>query len=155
MALGVLIGYPFGGILYAFSGKSAPFYIISILTLIILGNVLFIFIQSNQYFLGNSFEYNKICVFTVFQLVYMDLQASKCELDVNSTNYTQFLLDPIVVKIVIAIFVSTIAMATLEPCLPIWLMSTLKPEVKSKSLTFIFILIFSIFCKFSEKHILL
>lgn len=36
MALGVLVGYPFGGILYAFSGKSAPFYILAILTLFIL-----------------------------------------------------------------------------------------------------------------------
>lgn len=29
VALGVLFGYPFGGILYDFVGKSAPFYIIS------------------------------------------------------------------------------------------------------------------------------
>lgn len=36
MALGVLLGYPFGGILYAFVGKSAPFFIIAILTLITL-----------------------------------------------------------------------------------------------------------------------
>lgn len=36
MALGVLVGYPFGGILYAFSGKSAPFYILAILTLSVL-----------------------------------------------------------------------------------------------------------------------
>lgn len=37
MALGVLLGYPFGGILYAFSGKSAPFYIIAAMTFVILG----------------------------------------------------------------------------------------------------------------------
>lgn len=37
MALGVLLGYPFGGILYAFSGKSAPFYIIAALTFVVLG----------------------------------------------------------------------------------------------------------------------
>lgn len=29
VALGVLIGYPFGGILYDFVGKSAPFYILA------------------------------------------------------------------------------------------------------------------------------
>lgn len=29
VAVGVLVGYPFGGILYDFVGKSAPFYIIS------------------------------------------------------------------------------------------------------------------------------
>lgn len=37
MALGVLLGYPFGGILYALNGKSAPFFVISILTFLILG----------------------------------------------------------------------------------------------------------------------
>lgn len=37
MALGVLVGYPFGGILYAFHGKSAPFFVISILTFLTLG----------------------------------------------------------------------------------------------------------------------
>lgn len=43
MALGVLLGYPFGGIMYAFSGKSAPFYIIAILTFIVLGKKWFQF----------------------------------------------------------------------------------------------------------------
>lgn len=38
IALGVLLGYPFGGILYDFVGKSAPFYILSILILADLGN---------------------------------------------------------------------------------------------------------------------
>lgn len=40
-----------------------------------------------------------------------------------------FLADPLIAKIFAAIFISTIAMSTLEPCLPIWLMATLKPEV--------------------------
>lgn len=39
MALGVLLGYPFGGILYAFNGKSAPFFIIAFLTFIIFGMI--------------------------------------------------------------------------------------------------------------------
>lgn len=37
VALGVLLGYPFGGVLYDFVGKSAPFYILSILILCDLG----------------------------------------------------------------------------------------------------------------------
>lgn len=38
MALGVLLGYPFGGILYfLFNGKSALFFVISMLTLFVLG----------------------------------------------------------------------------------------------------------------------
>lgn len=47
MALGVLLGYPFGGILYAFSGKSAPFFIIAALTFVVLGKVCDFF--SNSY----------------------------------------------------------------------------------------------------------
>lgn len=39
IALGVLLGYPFGGILYDFIGKSAPFYILSVLILADLGNI--------------------------------------------------------------------------------------------------------------------
>lgn len=38
--------------------------------------------------------------------------------------------DPLIVKVCGAILISTIAMSTLEPCLPIWLMETLKPEVR-------------------------
>lgn len=30
VALGVLVGYPFGGVLYDFVGKSAPFYILAV-----------------------------------------------------------------------------------------------------------------------------
>lgn len=56
MALGVLLGYPFGGILYAFVGKSAPFFIIAILTLITL----------------------------ILQLVYVDMQRSTTEVSGNS-----------------------------------------------------------------------
>ena len=43
IAAGVLIGYPFGGILYDFSGKTAPFVIITILTVVVLaGQIIFI-----------------------------------------------------------------------------------------------------------------
>lgn len=40
IALGVLLGYPFGGILYDFVGKSAPFYILSFIIFVVLGNKL-------------------------------------------------------------------------------------------------------------------
>lgn len=66
----------------------------------------------------------------VLQLVYIDSQSSKNECVPKETNYMYFLSDPIIVKISAAILISTIAMATLEPCLPIWLMATLKPEVR-------------------------
>lgn len=37
MALGVLIGYPFGGFMYAFFGKSTPFMLLAIAILAIFG----------------------------------------------------------------------------------------------------------------------
>lgn len=38
MALGVLLGYPFGGFMYAFFGKSTPFSLLAILILLIFCN---------------------------------------------------------------------------------------------------------------------
>lgn len=59
----------------------------------------------------------------------MNLRSSNSESTTKDGNYMFLLADPIIAKIFIAILISTIAMATLEPCLPIWLMATLKPEV--------------------------
>lgn len=60
----------------------------------------------------------------------MDLKCTISEESaVKSMNYMQFLSDTLIVKIAAAIFISTIGIATLEPCLPIWLMANLKPEV--------------------------
>lgn len=144
MALGVLLGYPFGGIMYAFSGKSAPFYIIAILVFIIFGNFFVWSFElskitlSNTWYYGTAFRtfpnnitilFCKICIFVALQMIYMNLQCTKHEVAFKEENYTHLLSDPIIAKIFTAILISTIAMATLEPCLPIWLMETLKPEV--------------------------
>lgn len=59
----------------------------------------------------------------------MDLHLSKSETTSKDANYMHYLVDPLIAKIFAAILISTIAMSTLEPCLPIWLMATLKPEV--------------------------
>lgn len=40
IALGVLLGYPFGGILYDLFGKSAPFIILSTIIFVNLGKIL-------------------------------------------------------------------------------------------------------------------
>lgn len=66
MALGVLLGYPFGGILYAFSGKSAPFYIIAVLTFMILGNIFFFFAAV----FVTSPKFNSICISFFWCVVY-------------------------------------------------------------------------------------
>lgn len=120
MALGVLLGYPFGGILYAFLGKSAPFVIIACLTLATLGlQVIFLDMKRTKSEVSMAIMTHETRSST----------ASSFQVCVKNTNYSSFLADAVVLKILGAIFVSTIAMAILEPCLPIWLMATLKPEV--------------------------
>ncbi|KAM7361215.1 putative mushroom body vesicular transporter portabella [Cochliomyia hominivorax] len=103
IALGVLLGYPFGGILYDLFGKSAPFIILSTIIFINLG----------------------------MQLVTMDLSVQP-EVIVNVDQHQQpkwkpLLESKMILAIVIAIWFSTSTMAILEPCLPIWLMQYLKP----------------------------
>lgn len=114
VALGVLLGYPFGGILYDFVGKSAPFFILAIC---IFGNL-------------------------VLQVFWMDMKNLKAEMVVaasaaatdddrknGSSRYCSLLADRTVLTIITAIWISTSAMAILEPCLPIWLLQHLQPKV--------------------------
>ncbi|KAL2717960.1 synaptic vesicular amine transporter isoform X1 [Vespula squamosa] len=76
IALGVLLGYPIGSILYDLEGKMAPF-----------------LLSSN-----------------------------------HETDWRQLLSDPFVIIIAGAIWCSTSPMAILEPCLPIWLRTHIKPK---------------------------
>lgn len=69
----------------------------------------------------------------------MNLQYSNRETTFKDENFMYLLSDPIIAKIFGAILISTIAMATLEPCLPIWLMETLNPEA--------FSLFYKVLCK--------
>ena len=46
----------------------------------------------------------------------------------HSTSSKTLLKDPFIRAVVIAICISTSAMAILEPCLPIWLLETMQPE---------------------------
>ncbi|XP_017083973.1 synaptic vesicular amine transporter [Drosophila eugracilis] len=100
IALGVLLGYPFGGILYDLMGKSAPFIILSTLMFLSLG----------------------------LQLLTMDLSVQP-EVVVEETPKWRPLLEcKMILAIVLAIWFSTSTMAMLEPCLPIWLIQYLKPN---------------------------
>ncbi|XP_017039775.1 synaptic vesicular amine transporter [Drosophila ficusphila] len=100
IALGVLLGYPFGGILYDLMGKSSPFIILSTLMFLSLG----------------------------LQLLTMDLSVQP-EVVVEETPKWRPLLEcKMILAIVLAIWFSTSTMAMLEPCLPIWLIQYLKPN---------------------------
>ncbi|XP_046994319.1 synaptic vesicular amine transporter-like [Schistocerca americana] len=99
VALGVLLGYPLGGLLYAFVGKPAPFLCVSAL----------------------------VIVDIVLQLLYMDLRVSP-EVAVATRGVRQLLGDARITVAAGAILVSTTAMAVLEPCLPAYLIDTFQPE---------------------------
>ncbi|CAG0898676.1 unnamed protein product, partial [Cyprideis torosa] len=99
IAMGVLVGYPFAGIAYFWLGKTTPF--ICIATLIVINGV----VQAR-------------CV-----------QASEDTEALDQGTPLRILLkDKLILLTVGAICVSTSAMAILEPCLPIWLMDTIKPS---------------------------
>lgn len=101
VAMGVLLGYPFGGFLYDFASKSAPFYVIAVLLLIDFG----------------------------LQLYFMDFnQQTEIGIGGETCSWWPLLSDQLVGLIICAIWISTSAMAILEPCLPIWLIENLHPK---------------------------
>lgn len=104
IAVGVLIGYPFGGITYDLVGKAAPFHILTVL-----------------------------CLFTlIMQLATLDLtvrhHSSSVVVEDGSSRWWPLLTNRLILIIVGAIWISTSAMSILEPCLPLWMMSMLQPK---------------------------
>ncbi|XP_054257050.1 synaptic vesicular amine transporter-like isoform X2 [Macrosteles quadrilineatus] len=99
VALGVLLGYPFGGFLYDFFGKTIPFLFIAFFVLTDL----------------------------VLQLSFLDLKPTY-EGAVVQDGWLSLLTDGYIVLCTAAIWLSSSAMAILEPCLPLWLMANIKPQ---------------------------
>lgn len=116
-AVGVLLGYPIGGFLYQLSGKTVPFLLISILSVILLFSFMF-----TLHFLSldgpgmNQLEDDEI--------------ESTDETSIKE-EYNGRKIKPLLGISVGAIFLSTSVMALLEPCLPLWLMESFKPQVIS------------------------
>lgn len=101
VALGVLLGYPFGGFLYDYAGKSAPFYVIAV-------------------FLTVDF---------IFQLFFVEFHVhTENGYDGEKCGWWPLLFDKLILLIAIAIFISTSSLAILEPCLPLWLIENLQPK---------------------------
>ncbi|KAL7022548.1 hypothetical protein ACKWTF_012292 [Chironomus riparius] len=107
IALGVLIGYPLGGFLYDFVSESAPFIIIC------------------------GFLFTDLA----FQLTFFDLTRNENEINDEenrvkhgSSQWIQLLSNKLIFCIALAIWMSTSAMAILEPLLPIWLIAHLHPK---------------------------
>ncbi|XP_077266596.1 synaptic vesicular amine transporter [Temnothorax americanus] len=99
IALGVLLGYPIGSVLYDLEGKMAPFLLVSSLIVIV------------------------ICL----QILTLDVQTN-AESSEQQTTWVHLLSNPHILIISGAIWCSTSPMAILEPCLPIWLRTHIKPK---------------------------
>ncbi|XP_046490478.1 synaptic vesicular amine transporter isoform X1 [Neodiprion pinetum] len=100
IALGVLLGYPIGSILYDLSGKTAPLLLVSV----------------------------AIVFLIFFQLATLDFHTIKQQKTEARTNWMYLLSDKKIIIVSGAIWSSTSAMAILEPCLPLWLMTHVKPK---------------------------
>ncbi|XP_057373254.1 synaptic vesicular amine transporter-like isoform X2 [Daphnia carinata] len=113
-AVGVLLGYPIAGFLYHLTGKTVPFLLITFLAVMLL--VAFSLalrfaeeelIEENICFSSDHFS-QKPAAPGVSQYV----------------NHRNLILGVAIG----AIFLTTSVMSLLEPCLPLWLMKTMKPE---------------------------
>uniref|UniRef100_A0A1A9WIX8 Major facilitator superfamily (MFS) profile domain-containing protein n=1 Tax=Glossina brevipalpis TaxID=37001 RepID=A0A1A9WIX8_9MUSC len=94
LALGVLIGPPFGGVMYEFFGKSAPFVTLSILTIIV----------------------------AVFQFLILQPKVQKDKHE--PTTLKALIMDPYIIAVAIAIMMANIALAVIEPSVPLWMVHT-------------------------------
>ncbi|XP_053319476.1 chromaffin granule amine transporter-like [Spea bombifrons] len=96
LALGVLVGPPFGAVMYDFVGKSSPFLVLAFLAL--LDGALQLFI----------------------------LRPSKISPDSTApTPYLTLLKDPYILVAAGSLFIANMAVSMLEPTLPIWMMETM------------------------------
>lgn len=107
LALGVLIGPPFGGIMYEFVGKSAPFLILSILAL------------------GDG----------MLQLFMM--QPSVTHTEAEAPSLKALVMDPYILIASGAITFANMGIAMLEPSLPIWMMDNMDASRWEQGVTFL------------------
>ncbi|XP_017786489.1 PREDICTED: synaptic vesicular amine transporter-like [Nicrophorus vespilloides] len=113
IALGVLIGYPLGGVAYQFIGKSAPFLLIAALIAMNIGLQIY-----------NS------------QLVKEEVAQERFT---HSVEWVNLLKDKNMIIISGAICICTSSMAILEPCVPLWLLATITPPPSKWQLGAVFI----------------
>ncbi|KAF7285408.1 hypothetical protein GWI33_010659 [Rhynchophorus ferrugineus] len=107
LALGVLIGPPFGGLMYEFVGKSAPFLILAALAL------------------GDG----------LLQLLMLQPSVTIQESDPPSLR--SLVTDPYIVIAAGAIIFANMGIAMLEPSLPIWMMDTMGAGRWKQGVTFL------------------
>jgi MFS transporter, DHA1 family, solute carrier family 18 (vesicular amine transporter), member 1/2 len=107
LALGVLIGPPFGGFMYEFVGKTAPFLVLSILAL------------------GDG----------MLQLFMLQPSIQRDEAEAPSLK--QLIMDPYILIAAGAITFANMGIAMLEPSLPIWMMDHMDATRWEQGVTFL------------------
>ncbi|XP_018561449.1 synaptic vesicular amine transporter isoform X1 [Anoplophora glabripennis] len=107
LALGVLIGPPFGGLMYEFVGKSAPFLVLSALAL------------------GDG----------LLQLLM--LQPAVVRQDSDPPSLKALVSDPYIIIAAGAITFANMGIAMLEPSLPIWMIDTMGADKWKQGVTFL------------------
>ncbi|XP_058116801.1 synaptic vesicular amine transporter-like [Anopheles ziemanni] len=115
MAVGVLVGYPFGGVVYELAGKAAPFHVLAALCA---GNLILQYLQldcgSHRFHAG---------------LPRVDATSTTTvATDERRPTWWPLLSNRLVLVVVGGIWISTSAMAILEPCLPLWMIAQLHPK---------------------------
>lgn len=139
IAVGVIIGYPFGGVMYDFIGKTAPFLTISMATaIVVLMQMVYILplqtVRARRVLLSQRYSYLskrlKHCFLEQSGLSSSQDESSATEEEDSSSDGSiwTLLIDPYIIIVTGSVWFSTTAMAMLEPCLPIWLMHTIHPE---------------------------
>ncbi|CDW56296.1 synaptic vesicular amine transporter [Trichuris trichiura] len=96
LALGVLVGPPFGGVMYKCCGKETPFLLLAIMSL---------------------------CE-GIFQLVVLQPKVSQAQL--KSSSFKALLTDRYILISGGAITIGNLGIAMLEPTLPLWMMDTMR-----------------------------
>ncbi|CAI9716994.1 synaptic vesicular amine transporter-like [Octopus vulgaris] len=107
-AAGVLAGYPLGGCMYIYIGKFAPFLLIVVLTAID-SVLLVLFLRSN----------------------------TAEQLSESGKSIWKLVQDPYILLVSGAIMLTTIALSSLEPTVPIWIMQTMNAEKWQIGLAFV------------------
>ncbi|KRX21094.1 Synaptic vesicular amine transporter [Trichinella nelsoni] len=107
LALGVLVGPPFGGVLYSYTGKELPFILLALLAL----------------------------AEGVLQLLVLQPKISTPRY--RDSSIKQLVKDPYIVLAAGAITIGNIGIATMEPSLPIWMMDTMKANSATTGAAFL------------------
>lgn len=107
LALGVLIGPPFGGALYQLVGKSAPFLILAVMTMAV----------------------------SMLQMVVIPPKVVRVETKPSSIR--KLASDPLIIIAAAAITVANLGIAILEPSLPIWMIENLGSSAWEQGLIFL------------------